>query len=66
ESNCYIDDSDTQEIIESIIAVARQYRNNKILKEEFIKEFSSHYKTLEDNYTLSYISNLMQLEVRSK
>ncbi|HGA1247341.1 TPA: hypothetical protein ACIRHK_001566, partial [Streptococcus suis] len=63
---CYIDDSDTQEIIESIIAVARQYRNNKILKEEFIKEFSSHYKTLEDNYTLSYISNLMQLEVRSK
>ncbi|HFR3368910.1 TPA: hypothetical protein ACHU61_001107, partial [Streptococcus suis] len=60
------DDSDTQEIIESIIAVARQYRNNKILKEEFIKEFSSHYKTLEDNYTLSYISNLMQLEVRSK
>ncbi|HGA1315895.1 TPA: hypothetical protein ACIRH4_001904, partial [Streptococcus suis] len=66
ESNCYIDDSDTQEIIESIIAVARQYRNNKILKEEFIKEFSNHYKTLEDNYTLSYISNLMQLEVRSK
>ncbi|MBM7642478.1 hypothetical protein [Streptococcus loxodontisalivarius] len=66
ESNCYIDDSDTQEVIESIIDVANQYRNNEISREVFINEFNRHYKNLEDESILEFVSGLISNEMKSK
>ncbi|MCB4972100.1 hypothetical protein LGW90_07950 [Streptococcus mutans] len=65
ESNCYIDDSDTQEVIESIIDIGSQYRNNKISREVFINEFNRHYKNLEDESILEFIGDLISNEMKS-
>ncbi|WP_223213961.1 hypothetical protein [Streptococcus troglodytae] len=65
ESNCYIDDSDTQEVIESIIDIGNQYRNNKISREVFINEFNRHYKNLEDESILEFIGDLISNEMKS-
>lgn len=66
ESNCYIDDSDIQDIIESVIDIANQYRNNEISREVFIDEFNRYYKNLEDEYILEFIADLISNEMKDK
>lgn len=66
ESNCYIDDSDIQDIIESVIDIANQYRNNEISREVFIDEFNRYYKNLEDEYILEFIADLISNEMKYK
>ena len=59
DANCYIDDSEIQEVIKSIIDNANKYLSNEILREVFINDFNDLYRILEDEHVIEHWENLI-------
>ena len=59
DANCYIDDSEIQEVIKSIIDNANKYLSNEISREIFINDFNDFYRILEDKHVIEFWENLI-------